>query len=221
MQFNCPKCSERLEIDAIKLGKSARCPVCSLIFLVPKGVPSGEKKPGLSRIYYLPLGAAGVVLLFVVAWLCYHPSWNASGNPRTMTKEQRQFQIQLKLKTKLSDTVKLSDKTLEIYYSKALGFNTTGSGCFAEVEIATEDGQRDKFTVVQGNQELGNLLIASRTGTFPISRWNTWVTAGFDVNAVRGKGTIRFALLDRNQYSIKKDVAVCRISNWLEISFEF
>jgi hypothetical protein len=187
---------------------------------VPKPEPSGAKKAGLWRNPKLVLTAAGLASLIVISGLSFLPTWKTKDS--AMSQDGGRFPIQLQLRSKLSGPINNSGENVEIAYRKAQGSNIKNAGWMAEVEIATEDGQMDIFTVIPRKKEPGSIRIPSQTGIFSMSNWNEWVTAGFDINAVKGKGILRFALIDDNQYLTGKDAGEARrISNWLEIPFAF
>lgn len=230
MKLVCPKCGNRRKIDDSKLGKTECCPVCHLVFLVPKAEPGSKSQDGFWPNRPGLLMLAGAVVLMLTGGLILWPIWKtntaksddgnrarttatatririAASNPvESSTKENpgpvpnqeadREVRFPVQLLWKGKKISPNASDSMEIVYRKTPGYSALVAAWMAEVELTTEEGQSDRFTVTPRQKQLAGIRLLSPAGTFSQSSWSEWITAGFDVDGVKGKGILRFALAD-------------------------
>lgn len=132
-------------------------------------------------------------------------------------------QVTLTLKEKLTNPIDPKKGVPEISYRKTADFTAKEAAWVVELEV-TEDGKAVKYTLTEADKKLAVIPLAGETGSFTgkEGNWQSGVQLALAFSKAKGKGTLRFALLDLKEFQTKDKVTeVGKLSPWLEIPIQF
>lgn len=107
----------------------------------------------------------------------------------------------------------------EIKYSKTASASVKQASWIVEID-AVEKGKPVTYTVSQGDKKLAVIGLTDDSGIIAgkDGNWQSAVSLFLSFSGAKGKGTMRFALLDLDDFNRQENVrSARRITDWLEI----
>ena len=142
-------------------------------------------------------------------------------------KDKDRLPITLSLKDKASNPFNLKQAAPEIVYAKSPDCTATDAAWLVEIDVL-ENGKEKTYTITAGHEDKKQVLVPlpEREGSFTgkVGSWQQRVElflAFSDASTASGEGTLRFTLIDSEDFLTKPDPGKARkLAKWLEIPIQ-